>query len=61
MAGTETWVTESGQRNARSWLLCNTEHFMTGLDIFVVSFGVAFIVVSDRFKVLLAALGRLIR
>jgi hypothetical protein len=34
---------------------------MTGLDVFIVSFCVAFIVASDRFKSLLAGLGRLIR
>jgi len=37
---------------------CNKEHFMTGLDIFLVSFCVAFIVASDRFKAILAGLGR---
>lgn len=31
---------------------------MTGLDVFVVSFCVAFIVASDRFKSLLAGLRR---
>jgi hypothetical protein len=34
---------------------------MTGLDVFLVSFCVAFIVVSDRFKGLLAGLARLVR
>jgi hypothetical protein len=33
---------------------------MTGLDAFMVSFCVAFIVASDRFKALVAGLGRLI-
>jgi hypothetical protein len=34
---------------------------MTGLDAFIVSFCVAFIVASDRFKALVSGLGRLIR
>ncbi len=34
---------------------------MTGLDVFVLSFGIAFIVASDRFKSLMAELVRLIR
>jgi hypothetical protein len=34
---------------------------MTGLDAFIVSFCVAFIVASNRFKELLSGLGRLIR
>ncbi len=34
---------------------------MTGLDVFVISFCVAFIVASDRVKSLLAGLGRLVR
>ncbi len=31
---------------------------MTGLDVFVLSFGIAFILASDRFKSLLAGLLR---
>ena len=34
---------------------------MTGLDAFVLSFGVAFFVASDRVKSLMAELARLIR
>jgi hypothetical protein len=34
---------------------------MTGFDAFLVSFCVAFIVASDRFKALLAALARRVR
>lgn len=34
---------------------------MTGLDVFVLSFGIAFIVASDRFKSLITHLGRLVR
>jgi hypothetical protein len=34
---------------------------VTGLEIFIVSFCVAFIAASDRFKALLAGLARLIR
>ena len=34
---------------------------MTGLDVFIVSFCVAFIVASDRFKASVSGLGRLIR
>ncbi len=33
---------------------------MTGLDVFVLSFGIAFILASDRFKSLMAGLLRLI-
>jgi len=34
---------------------------VTGFEVFIVSFCVAFIAASDRFKVLLAGLVRLIR
>ncbi len=37
------------------------ERYMTGFDAFVVSFCVAYIVKSDRFKVLLSQLIRIVR
>ena len=37
------------------------ERFVTGLEVFIVSFCVAFIVASDRFKSLLSGLVRFIR
>ena len=51
---TETDVTESNAGFGRSSFHAKEEHFVTGLDVFIVSFCVAFIVASDRLKALLA-------
>jgi hypothetical protein len=58
---TETDVTESRAGSGRSSIRATEERFVTGLDVFIVSFCVAFIAASDRFKALLAGLVRLIR
>jgi hypothetical protein len=58
---TETDVTECDPRHARSWHPATEERFMTEFDVFIVSFCVAFVVASNRFKALVAALGRLVR
>jgi hypothetical protein len=57
---TETGITESIHLHERCWLPHCKELAMTGLDAFIVSFCVAFVVASARFKAWAAGVSRMI-